>query len=90
MRETPVDDEPKSPTEPERLDLRGIRCPENSGRAVLAMEWMEPGERLELLIDDGEPCERVPITLQWEGHQILEMEPVGEYWRLLVSRGEDG
>ncbi len=78
-----------APEELERLDLRGIPCPENSSRAVLAMEWMEPGELLELIIDDGEPCDRVPVTLQFEGHRVLELEPFGDCWRLLVSRGED-
>ena len=44
-----------TPEPDERLDLRGVRCPHNTGRALLALELMDEGEVLEILIDDGEP-----------------------------------
>ena len=72
-----------------RIDLGGVPCPQNSSRALLALESMEPGEQLELLIDHGEPRERVPVSLEWEGHEILEMGRQGGQWLLLVRRGED-
>jgi tRNA 2-thiouridine synthesizing protein A len=73
----------------ERMDLNGVPCPQNSARALLQLEAMDAGEVLELLVDDGEPCERVPVSLEWEGHAILSMEKRAGHWKILVRRGED-
>jgi TusA-related sulfurtransferase len=52
------------------LDLTGVLCPMNWVRARLALERMEPGERLELLLDPGEPLESVPRSARDEGHRV--------------------
>ena len=78
-----------TPEPDERLDLRGVRCPHNTGRALLALELMDEGEVLEILIDDGEPLENVPVSMDMEGHRVLSMERDGAAWRLRIERGED-
>jgi tRNA 2-thiouridine synthesizing protein A len=52
------------------LDLTGVLCPMNWVRARLALEQMQPGERLELLLDPGEPIESVPRAAREEGHAV--------------------
>ena len=52
------------------LDLRGVPCPMNWVRARLALEPMQPGEVLELTLDDGEPLESVPRSAAEEGHRV--------------------
>lgn len=52
------------------LDLRGVACPLNWVRAKLALERLEPGERLELLLDPGEPIESVPASAREAGHEV--------------------
>ena len=37
-------------------------------RARLALERMQPGEVLELVLDPGEPLESVPRSAREEGH----------------------
>ncbi len=76
-------------SDPERLDLTGIPCPQNAARALMSLEFMDPGERLELLLDDGEPMQNVPESLEIEGHVVLHRERLGPGWRLLVARGEE-
>ena len=71
------------------LDLRGLPCPQNSARALLEIEMLDDGEVLELFLDDGESCERVPVTLEWEGHVVLSMVRTDGHWTMLVQRGED-
>lgn len=39
-------------------------------RARLALETLEPGERLELRLDEGEPIESVPMSAREEGHRV--------------------
>lgn len=53
------------------LDLRGVPCPLNWVRAKLALEQLAPGERLELLLDPGEPIESVPASAREAGHQVM-------------------
>ena len=52
------------------LDLTGVLCPMNWVRARLELERMQPGERLELLLDPGEPLESVPRSARDEGHSV--------------------
>jgi tRNA 2-thiouridine synthesizing protein A len=52
------------------LDLTGVLCPMNWVRARLELERMQPGERLELILDTGEPLESVPASAREEGHRV--------------------
>ena len=71
----------------EFMDLSGVPCPDNFARILVRMEWMDEGDLLEVLVDDGEPIENVPPAVEDEGHAILEKErtPAGG-WRLLIRR----
>ena len=73
----------------EFLDLRGVECPHNTSAAMLRLEVMDEGELLELLIDDGEPRENVPVSLTQEGHRVLEVTAEDGAWRMRVERGPD-
>ena len=73
---------PKSPF----LDLLGVSCPMNFVRAKLAIEKIDPGERLEILLDDGEPIVNVSRSLKDEGHRVLKVEPENGHFRLLVEK----
>jgi tRNA 2-thiouridine synthesizing protein A len=42
------------------LDLTGVPCPMNWVRARLALEELAAGERLDVLLDPGEPLDSVP------------------------------
>lgn len=69
------------------FDLRGVKCPFNYVKAKLRLETMEPGEMLELLLDEGEPIKNVPNSLKNDGQEILEMEQVDkEHYRLLIKK----
>jgi TusA-related sulfurtransferase len=72
----------------EHLDLRGVACPENARRVLFAMELMEPGELIEVLVDRGEPATNVPESMEFEGHELLERELHEAHARLLLRRGE--
>lgn len=52
------------------LDLTGVVCPMNWVRARLTLERMVPGERLELVLDPGEPLESVPRSAREDGHAV--------------------
>ena len=52
------------------LDLTGVRCPMNWVRTRLALESMEPGERIEVRLDEGEPLASVPQSAREDGHDV--------------------
>lgn len=72
---------------PDGLDLRGISCPLNWVRIKLALERTEEGEKIEVLLDDGEPIHNVPRNLKDEGHKLLRVRDENGYFRLVIQRG---
>ena len=60
------------------IDLRGISCPTNFVRAKLALEDIEPGVKVQILLDDGEPVKNVPRSLKDEGHKLLGLQQAAE------------
>jgi dissimilatory sulfite reductase (desulfoviridin) alpha/beta subunit/TusA-related sulfurtransferase len=68
------------------LDLLDVCCPMNFVRSKLAIEKIEPGEQLEILLDDGEPIVNVSRSLKDEGHQVLKVEPENGHFRLFVVK----
>ncbi len=52
------------------LDLTGVVCPLNWVRAKLALEELDAGQRLVLLLDPGEPVESVPASAREAGHEV--------------------
>lgn len=70
----------------ETMDLRGVPCPVNAARAIMQLALMDTGQVLEILIDDGEPIENVPESVESADYRILlrTQEPEG-HWRLRIS-----
>ena len=52
------------------LDLTGVMCPLNWVKAKLALEELDPGDELTLLLDPGEPIESVPRSAREDGHEV--------------------
>jgi tRNA 2-thiouridine synthesizing protein A len=52
------------------LDLTGVPCPLNWVRTRLALETLPPGDRLDVLLDEGEPLESVPRSAREDGHEV--------------------
>ena len=71
----------------EILDLKGVPCPKNSALTMVKLETMDKGEILEVIIDDGEPKENVPASIeQDENYKIINMQKDNEnHWHLLVK-----
>ncbi len=72
-----------------QLDLQGVLCPLNFVKAKLKLEEMEPGEVLELLLDDDEATVSVPRSLKGEGHQVLKIEKIDHGFRMLIKKSEN-
>ena len=69
------------------LDLRGVACPMNWVRTKMVLEDMDIGQKLEVILDDGEPIRNVPRSLKDEGHKLLKVTPEGSCFRIVIERG---
>ncbi len=82
--------EPPEAPAPERArpvqDLRGVACPMNFVKTKIELSRLQPGDILEIWLDDGEPIENVPGSVREEGHEILEQKRVGDYWSVVIEK----
>jgi len=79
-------------TQPEKtnktlLDLKGTPCPINYVKTKLFLENLKKGDILEVFLDEGEPIQNVPKSLESDGHIILKIEKKNGFYSLLVEKG---
>lgn len=60
------------------IDLRGVSCPTNFVKAKLALEDLENGTIVQMLLDDGEPVKNVPRSLKADGHKLIGLKQTDE------------
>ena len=62
-------------------------CPMTFVKTKLALEKLNKGERLEVLLTEGEPLENVPRSAEEQGFRVLESVQVeaGTY-RILIEK----
>lgn len=71
----------------EELNLRGEVCPYTFVKSKLALEDLEPGKILRVIVDNPESAENVPRSLANEGNEVLGVGPLGaEAWSILVRK----
>lgn len=70
------------------FDLRGIPCPINFVKAKLKLEEdLKIGQRLSIILDDGDPVKNVPASFRKEGQDVEELTDLGNaQWRVVVRR----
>jgi tRNA 2-thiouridine synthesizing protein A len=70
-----------------RLDLHGVVCPINFVKTKLALEELEPGELLEVILDEGDAILNVPRSVKDEGHTVVKVRPQGTTFRVVIRKG---
>ncbi len=70
-----------------RIDLHGIACPMNFVKTKVALEAINSGEVLEVILDEGEAMLNVPRSLKEEGHKILKVIPAADgIYKVIVEK----
>jgi len=71
------------------LDLKGEVCPYTFVKSKLALEEMEPGQLLRVIVDNPESADNVPRSLKNEGHAVLSVTKVSlKDWAIVVQKRE--
>jgi TusA-related sulfurtransferase len=69
------------------LDLSGVSCPDNYVYVTLALDELEAGEILEILLDGPESISNVPRSLKLSGQKIVAASREGHgTFRLWVEK----
>ncbi len=69
------------------LDLKGEVCPYTFVKSKLALEDMESGEVLRVILDNPGSARNVPRSLSSEGHQILDVVQLDSTeWAITVRK----
>jgi tRNA 2-thiouridine synthesizing protein A len=71
----------------ETLDVRGEICPYPLFEARKKLEALQPGTRLEVLIDYPLALDNITRWAESAGHTVLEVNEVGaSEWRIVLKR----
>lgn len=68
------------------LDITSDACPITFVKTKLKLDEMKAGEVLAVILSDGAPRYNVPRSVRADGHEVLAVEPWGEYYRLLIRK----
>jgi tRNA 2-thiouridine synthesizing protein A len=69
------------------LNLQGEVCPYTFVKSKLALEIMQPGQVLRVIVDNDESAANVPRSMQNEGHNVLGVTKLnGNDWQIVVQK----
>ncbi len=69
-----------------KLDLKGVSCPMNFVKTKVALEELEKGDLLEVILDEGDAILNVPRSVKDEGHQIIKVENMGTNFKVTIKK----
>ncbi len=77
---------PKSKKPDKFRDYCGVKCPMNFVKTKIELASMQAGQTLEIYLDDGEPIDNVPRSVEEEGHKILGKHQIEDHWSVLIEK----
>jgi TusA-related sulfurtransferase len=70
-----------------KIDIRGAVCPYTLVKSKLAIEEIEVGQVLEILLDYPEASESIPKAMTNYGHTVLKVEKINDTdWIIQVRK----
>jgi TusA-related sulfurtransferase len=70
-----------------KLDIRGVVCPYTLVKSKLAVEDMEVGQVLEIILDYPEAADSIPKAMINYGNCVLKVEKINpKEWVILVRK----
>jgi sulfite reductase (ferredoxin) len=68
------------------VDFRGVKCPINFVKVKIELSKIAPGETIGFYLDDGEPIQNVPKSVEAEGHEIVSIDAGYDGYNLLTVK----
>ena len=71
------------------INLKGEVCPYTFVKSKLALEEMDEGKILRVIVDHEPAVENVPRSMENEGHEVLRVEKINESdWEIVIKKGK--
>lgn len=72
------------------INIKGLVCPYTFVKAKLAIESMEVGQVLEIVLDYEEASRSIPKSMEDHGQKVLKVEKINDTdWRLLIRKDRE-
>jgi TusA-related sulfurtransferase len=71
-----------------KINIKGLVCPYTFVKAKLAVEDMDVGQALEILLDYEEASRSIPKSMEDHGQKVLKVEKINDTDWILVIRKE--
>ncbi|HHN65928.1 MAG TPA: sulfurtransferase TusA family protein [Nitrospirae bacterium] len=69
------------------INIKGLICPYTFVKSKLAIEEMEVGQVLEIILDYPEASRSIPKSMEDHGHKVLKVEKINDTdWVILVRK----
>lgn len=69
------------------LNLKGTVCPDNFVKAKLALEELEVGQALKIIVDYIPAVSEVPKAMEFDGHKVLEVKRLNlTDWEIIIQK----
>lgn len=75
-------------TADKKINIKGLVCPYTFVKSKIAIENMEVGQVLEILLDYEEASRSIPKSMEDHGHKVLKVEKINDTDWVLVIRKE--
>ena len=73
-----------------KLNIKGLHCPYTFVKSKLAVEDMEVGEVIEILLDSEEASRNIPKSMEDHGQKVLKVEKVNDTdWVIQVRKDKE-
>jgi sulfite reductase (ferredoxin) len=86
VEETTKEEQKRVAIEADIVDLRGVKCPINFVKTKLVLDNRTSGQVTAFYLDDGDPIQNVPRSLEAEGHQIMSVDTHYDGYNLLTVK----
>ncbi|MGD0884515.1 MAG: sulfurtransferase TusA family protein [Thermodesulfovibrionales bacterium] len=72
------------------IDIKGHICPYTFVKSKIAIEGMEVGQVLEILLDYEEASRSIPKSMEDLGQKVLRVEKINDTdWKLLIRKEKE-
>ncbi len=73
-----------------KLNIKGLVCPYTFVKSKLAVEDMEVGEVLEILLDHEEASRSIPKSMEDHGQKVLKVEKINDTdWIIQIRKDSE-
>jgi len=67
-------------------DFRGVACPMNFVKTKIELSSLKSTDLLEIWLDEGQPIQNVPGSVRNEGHEVISVTQVEDYWKVIIRK----